>query len=449
MCSKFQKIYPILIIMMLYGTVGWAQEPARLSLEQAIEYAYDQSTEVKNARISLLDAQEQIIERRSTGLPQLSAEVSFQRYLQVPKQPLPDAFIQFLEQLNPNGEVEREASFFLKNNFTAALNLDAMIFDGTYFLGLRAARTFRDYTEQELSTVKREVHNAVLDAYLPVLAAQENIDILRKNIQNMEELLYETRELYKEGFAEQLDVDRQQLSVNNLKVELENQERQEEVAVTRLKYTIGFPIDQPLELTEDLEEMVVDIDESKLTEQVNPRARAEFLLAEKGIELNEMNVKVNKAAYLPRLSGFAAYQHSYQGNNFKDGFWAPTTYVGLRLAIPIFDGLYKQSQVERARLGLEEVQNQKRDLERAIKLEVKNARTRYLNARQELVSQRSNLDLAERIYETTQIKYREGVGSSVELTQAEQSLFQAQSKYINALYNVLAAKLDLEMALGQ
>lgn len=444
----FLRIYPI-VMMVLFGAAGLAQEPAQLSLEQAVEYAYDQSTEVKNARIRVLDAEEQIIERRSTGLPQLSGDVSFQRYLQVPKQPLPEAFVQFLEQLNPNGEVDREASFFLKNNFTAALNMDAMIFDGTYFQGLRAARTFREYTERELRAVKRDVRNTVLDAYLPVLAAQENIAILGKNIRNMENLLYETTELYKEGFAEQLDVDRQQLSLNNLKVELENQERQKEVAMTRLKYSIGFPIDQPLELNEDLEQMVIEMEESDLTEQVNPSARPEFLLAEKGVELNEINVKVNKAAYLPSLSGFAGYQQNYQGNTFKDGFWAPTANVGLRLSIPIFDGFYKKSQVERARLDLEEAQNQKRDLERAIRLEVKNARTNYLNARRELASQRSNLELAERIYETTQIKYREGVGSSVELTQAEQSLFQSQSNYINALYNVLAAKMDLEMALGE
>ncbi len=442
-----RKIYPI-VILLLGAVPLLAQNSTSFSLEEAVNYAYDQSVEVKNARLRVLDAEQQIIERRSTGLPQLSADVNFQRYLQVPKQPLPEAFIQFLESINPNGEVEREASFFLKNNFTAGLNLDMMIFDGTYFTALKAARTFREYTAQELITTKRDIRSSVIDVYLPVLQLNKNIELIDKNVANLEKLLRETKALYEEGFAEQLDVDRQQLSLNNLVVERENQIRRRETALARLKYIIGYPADEPLEISEDIEEMAVEVAEGALNDAVNPRARPEFVLTEEGIDLQELNVKVNKAAYLPSLNAYGGYQQAYQGNNFKDGFWAPTANVGLRLSVPIFDGFYRKSQVERARIGLQEAQNQQRDLQRAINLEVTNARNSYLNAIEALEGQRENLELAERIYETTQIKYREGVGSSVELTQAEQSLFQAQSNYTNTLYNVLSAKMDLQMALG-
>ena len=134
--------------------------------------------------------------------------------------------------------------------------------------------------------------------------------------------------------------------------------------------------------------------------------------------------------------------------SIKTGFWAPTAFVGLRMSIPIFDGMYKSALVQRSRLDLEKAQNQQNDLARAIDLEVKNARNTYITARSSAENQQNNLDLAERIYDTTQIKYREGVGSSVELTQAEQGLYDAQSNYINALYNLLVAKLDYETALG-
>lgn len=442
-----QKIYPI-VILLLITLPGWAQQTPAFSLEEAVEYAHDQSVEVKNARLRVLDAEQQIIERRSIGLPQLSAEANFNRYLQVPVQPLPEAFIQFLESINPNGEVDREASFLLNNNFSAGVNLDMMVFDGTYFTGLKAARAFREYTAQELVTTKRQIRNSVIDAYLPLLQLEKNIELIDKNVANLEKLLEETRALYEEGFAEQLDVDRQQLSLNNLLVERENLVRQRESALARLKYIMGYPADEPLLVSEDLEEMAIGVEEEALTAAVNPRARPEFVLAEEGIDLQELNVKVNKAAYLPKLNAYSAYQQSYQGNNFKDGFWAPTANVGVRLSIPIFDGFYRKSQVERAQIDLEEAQNQQRDLQRAINLEVTNARNSYLNAMEALDGQRDNLELAERIYETTQIKYREGVGSSVELTQAEQSLYRAQTNYTNALYNVLSAKMDLQMALG-
>lgn len=442
-------IYPTIMLVFLAAQAVLGQETPKMSLRDAINYAYDQNLTIKNAQLKVLDAQQQIIERRSIGLPQLSAGGSFQRYLQVPKQPLPQAFIDFLEQINPGQEVQREASFFLKNNFTASLDLDAMIFDGAFFVGLQAARTFRDYTDQELITQKRDVRNQVIDAFLPVILLDESMKILQKNMDNLSTLLHETQESYKAGFAEQLDIDRQQLSLTNLQVEYDNARRQREVALTRLKYMIGYPVEQPLEIAESLEEMVVVASEADLTADINFEARPEYLLAQKGISLNELNVRLNRSAYLPTLYAFGSYQQNYQGNDRNSDFWAPTSLVGVRLNIPIFDGLYKQAKVQRSKLDLEIAQNQKMDLERSIRVEIVNARTLYINAREKLESQKGNMELAQRIYDTTQVKYREGVGSSVELTQAERELYTAQSNYIEALYNLLVAKVDLETALGK
>jgi outer membrane protein TolC len=427
-----------------------AQETQRLSLRAAIDYAYDQNTAIKNARISVLDAEQQIIERRAFGLPRLSGDVNFQRYLQVPRQPLPQPFIDFLEAINPGQEVQREASFFLKNNFTAGLSLETMVFDFSYFVGLRAARVYRSYTAQELTTRKREVRDQVIEAYLPVMLLDENAAILRRNIDNLEKLLRETRALYQEGFAEQLDVDRQVLSLNNLRTEYESLLRRREVALSRLKYAIGYPVEQALDIDEKLEDLAAAIeDEADISTPVNLYSRPEYLLAEEGEKLNELNVKLNQAAYLPSLRAFGNTQYLYQGDNFRDGFWAPTSLVGIRLSVPIFDGLERKARVQRARLELESLRNQKIDLESAIHLEVKNARAGYLDARRRLDDQRENLKLAQRIYDTTQVKYREGVGASLEIAQAEQGLYSAQSNYTLALYELLMAKIALETALGR
>jgi len=418
-----------------------------MSLDRAIDYALENNVDIRNARLNVLDAEQQVKERLSGGLPQVNGELNYQRYLKVPVQPLPDAFVQFLEQINPNGEVEREASFVLRNNFTAGADLDAMVFDATFFLGVRAARAFKDYTARELLTKKREVRNSVIDAYLPVLLLDKNLEIIRKNITNLEKLLFETRELYKAGFAEQLDLDRQQLSLANLQTELENLQRERQTAIAALKYLLGLPAGQQLVLDEDLEQLAEGTSVDPATE-LAPANRPEIRLLEQSITLNEIQVKANRMAYLPSLRAYGAYQYAYQGNNSEDGFWAPTSLLGLRLSVPIFDGFYKKTQIERAKISLEKNRNLERDLKRAIRLEVETARSNYFNTRKRLESQRQNLDLAERIYETTQIKYREGVGTSVEITQAEQSLYSAQSNYLQALYDLLQAKMDLKMALG-
>ncbi|MEQ8707260.1 MAG: TolC family protein [Phaeodactylibacter sp.] len=466
------RIHSTLLVLLLTLPV-WAQQQAvQMSLDDAIDYALENSLKIKNAQIAIADAEEQIVERRSTGLPQVNGSLNYQHYLAVPRQPLPEGFdifglfgqalaVDLYDQLSEptqmavdqsfsgnTGGGDEGIAFFLRNNFTAGIDVSAMIFDGSFFVALKAARAYRQYTLRDFATAQREVENAVIEAYLPVLLVQENIELLEKNIKNLEQLLFETRELYKAGFAEQLDIDRQDLSLSNLRIERENLVRQKDVSLTNLKYTIGFPVDAPLVVSDDLDAMATEA-EVLLSEEANPATRPEVALIDQAIRMNELNVKLNKAGYLPSLRAFGAAQQQYQGDDFETGFWAPSAYVGLNMSVPIFDGFNKKAKIQRAQLDLEKARNQREDLVRGIGLEVANARTNFRNASSRLGNQEKNIKLAERIYETAQIKYREGIGSSLEVTQAEQSLYTTQSNYMQALYDVLQSKARLEMALGQ
>jgi outer membrane protein TolC len=451
----FRK-FTLTALLFTLGLTGLlAQSPRVISLDEAIGYALNENVAIKNAQINIANAEQQIIERRSFGIPQLNADVSYQRYLKLP--PLPPTFDSFgaIFELLPDSlgggmpQTDGEASIFFRNTFTLGLNLDAMIFDGSYFTGLQAAKAYRQYVDQEMQIERREVKNKVINAYLPVLLLNENIQLMDKNIDNLEKLHFETSELYKAGFAEQLDIDRLELSLTNLKVEKENLLRQKQVAIANLKFSMGYPVDEEIDVIGDLESMTIEAAESDLVAAVNFSNRPEYGLMDKGIHLNELNIRFNRSGYLPSLRAFGAYQYAYQGNNSNDGFWAPTSYIGARLSIPIFDGLMRKAQVQRARLDLEMVKVQRDELMNAIKLEVTNARTNYLNATERLEAQKRNLSLAQRIYDTTQIKYREGVGSSLEVTQAEQSLYTTQSNYMQALYDLVAAHCALLQALGK
>ncbi len=449
---ELKRITHHLTVMMLLVLPGMAfgQESTKvMTLEETIEYAMTNNISIKNAFLNIADAEQQIFERRATGIPQVNGTVNYQRYLQVPVQPLPTALVEFIRVLNPNGEVQTEGSFFLRNNFNAGINLEAMIFEGSYFVALKAARAYRNFVQQELVSQKREVKNNVINAFLPVVLVNTNLEILDKNIGNLEKLLNETKELYKAGFVEQLDIDRQELSLLNLKTERDNLVRQKENAMSALKFAMGHPIDEALTVAGRLEDMEMEVGDEDLVADINYSGRPEMGLADLNIELNELNLRLNKSYYLPSIRGNGAYTYSFQGNTFKDGFWAPSAYVGLNLNVPIFDGFDKKAKVQRVKIDLEEAANQKTDLRRGITLEVQTGRTNYLSAREKLESQRKNLSLAERIYNTTQIKYKEGVGSSLEVTQAEQSLYTSQSNYLTALYDVIKAKSDLEQALGK
>jgi outer membrane protein TolC len=436
-----------------------AQEPASFSLEEAIRYAYENNLNLKNAQIKVADAREQIVERRSTGIPQLKSSVGYNYFIDIPTQILPDflspaiygvllneGLVSDLPSFSQEG---LPAQFGTKHNLTASLDLSVMAFDASYLLGLKAARMYKEYAVRELDATRQEIKYQVISAYLPTLLLEENLKMLDKNIGSVDALLRETQALYREGFVEQLDVDRLELSLANLSIERENLARQKELALNNLKFALGYPMDQQLEVTEELTALSAQAAPEDLSGTINYAVRPEYNLAGKGLELSELNVGLNRSGYIPTLTLFGSYQQSLFANDLSEGQWFPTTVVGAQLNIPIFDGLNKKAKVQRARLDLETARNQMLDLERLINLEVTNARSSYINAQQRLKSQERSLQLAEKIYQTTQIKYREGVGSSIEVTQAEQSLYQTQQLYIQALYDLTLAKVSLDKALGR
>jgi len=447
------RILTTLLFSLLVGAVA-SQEASNMSLREALAYALDNHRSIKNAQLNVEDADQQIIERRATGLPQLNGGIDYQYYFKVPVSVLPEQFEEIIRIGNGGmlpDNYSPQAAFAFKNNFNFNLSMNTMIFEGSYFIGLRAARLYREYANQELVAVKKDLQTKVVEAYLPCLIIVESLKTLDKNIGNLEKMLLETRETYKAGFIEQLDVDRLELSLANLKIEQENLKRQKEVTLNFLKFTIGYPIDDPLDITDKIDDLLEDVTQEELTGNINFFSRPEYKVAEMGVSLNQMNVDYSRSFYLPSLSGFANYQYGYQGNRLFDegGFWAPLALAGIKLNVPIFDGFDKKAKVQRNRIALAIAQNQKQDLERVITLEVQNARTQYYSAKERVNSQQKNLELAERIYETTQVKYKEGVGSSLEVTQAEQALYQTQQNHIQALYELLITKSQLYKALGK
>lgn len=417
--------------------------PPEFSLADAVSYALANSTVVRNARVDILDAEQVVKERLSTGLPQINASIDYTRYLKVPQLPLPEAFAMG----DPNAP--ESIAFQLKNSLMGGISARTMLFDGSFFVGLRAARASKDYYNLELENRQREVRTQVTQAYFPVLLLRTNVEILNRNIGNLEKLLNETSAQYEAGFVEQLDVDRLVLSLNNLKSQRDQVTQQAENALRALKYALNYPLTEPLSVADDLDQLETEVELAAMTGDIPYAQRPELRLLDKVIYLEGLNLELQKAAYLPTVYANLGGQYQYQGDNFSDGFWAPTVFVGATASIPIYDFGGRSARVERARLSQEKVVNQREDLARGISLEVTNARATLAAAQERLSVTKDNVALAERIYETTQIKYREGVGASIEVVQAEQALYEAQANYLNALYEALVAKEDLYLALGR
>jgi outer membrane protein TolC len=324
------------------------------------------------------------------------------------------------------------------------------LFNGSWLVGVNAAKTYVGLLESQQKLTEIEVRKNVELAYYTVLISEESEKIWQKNIDNLKKTLNEVTQLNTQGFVEEIDVDRLKMSVSTLQTNLENVQRQTELAKTFLKFQIGLDVNQPLELTDSLGSVQNDF--TFIEGDQNYLRRTEFEILETTRVLNDYNVRVNKAGYYPSLMLIGSLSTNAQRNSFNfldfNEPWFETALVGVSLQVPIFDGLQKKNKIENAQIGLQKVELLEQTTNQAIQLEIAKAKTDYENAVNDLENQNANILLAEKIYNVSLIKYREGVGSSLELTNAESSLYQTQGAYIGALYNLLNAKANLKKALG-
>ncbi len=442
---------------------AFLQGQVSFSLPEAIAYGLENSSTIRLQELNILDADEQIMEYKTTGIPKVNASVEYQYFLDIPTQILPDFLsptvygILFEEDLLPERDINTDATapvqFGRNQNLTAGVNLSTMVFDYGWFKGLKAQQMYRDLVQKQLEQSEFDIRANITKAYLAVLVAERNVELLQDNINNLSRIREETSALYENGFAEQLDVDRLDLSLENLTTERDNIQRLIGVSKNLLKFQMGYPIAEEIELKDGFDDLVDHtITESiDLNEPVNFSKRPEYEAILKGLELQEVNQQLIRSGALPRLDAFASYSGTLQRNDLFDSNeagWFPTSVVGLNLTFPIFDGLNRKTRLDRAKIDMDKTVIQKREFERGMTLEVQNSRIQFINARQTMIANRRALDLAQKIYDVANIKYKEGVGSSLERSQAETDLYAAQNKYINSLYDLIVAKTDLDIALG-
>ena len=288
---------------------------------------------------------------------------------------------------------------------------------------------------------------------MSILIALENKKTLEKNIQNITKSLSEAQAFYENGFLEKLDVDRVLLSLENVSTEKEKIDQLIVISYNLLKFQMYYPLDLEIEISEDLKTLVnlFKIEDIKTNENVDFNKRAEFEQIEMGADLNTLNIERLKKGYLPSVMARANYNQSLQRKNLFSGDeigFIPQSSVSLGINIPIYDGSQKKGQIQQAKIEQERLELQKSEFKRGVTLQVKTAQMQYINAKKTLKNRERALEIVQGIYDKTQIKFKEGVGSSLEVSQAESQLFSAQANHINALYDLLITKTDLDIALG-
>ena len=430
----------IAFLLITIFTVPAMYGQGTMSLSDAIDYALINHPEVRIAELNVRDAEWRIKENKSTGLPQLTLGINYSYFIQQPA--VPAAAFGF-----PTEDPDAKLTFALRNNLAGKIAVNQLLFNNSYLAATKAARLYRQYVELQLNAVKEKVRQGVRDAYLPALLITESVEVLDKNIENQQTLLDETRAIYKAGFIEQLDVDRLDLISSTLLTERESLLRQRDMLIDVLKFTMNMPVSEEIVLADDMDQLLGTYADVNPDEVLDYNNRPDYATMLKLRELNQLQVDVYDNDWLPTVSAFASYDPSYQGNNKL--FWIPSAIAGISVSMPIYDGGLSKAKQERARIAAMQVDIQQDLMLKGFDLEIENARNRYKNAVQKVEDQERNLALAQKINDTSLTKFRAGVGSSFEVTQAQAAYYQAQGQYVSARFELLNAIVALKKALGK
>lgn len=437
----------LLLIIGLAGSLeGFSQQqPAgpiyKFSVADAVNYAYEHQDSVKNARLDVQNAEYSIKQIVSQGLPQLSGQVTFQDYLKIPTILFPDG---------KGGYIS--VSIYQKYSNNAGLSLNQLLFDGSFFIGLKARNTYRELSNKSLTRSRINTNVNVTKAYYQVLVSDQQVKLLDANINQLKQQLDQTVAQNKQGFVEKIDVDRITVQYNNLTTTRENTLRLLGLNYAVLKFQMGMPIEANLELKDRLADVTLDSNAANLNgDSTAYKNRIEYSLSETALKINEYDVRRKKAAFLPTLSFNANTSLLYQNNEFSKLYNTsfPSTYIGLSLNIPIYSGGMKTAVLRQSQITVQKSQNDLNNLRNALSLQVQQANIVYFNGLQSLNNQKRNQELAREVLRVSKIKYEQGVGSSIEVTQAQTSLESADNQYIQALYDALVSKVDLDRAYGR
>ena len=443
MKSKMMKLF-IVFVLVLFTIVVNAQKINSFTVQQAVDYAKQNSVQVKNA---LLDYQVQKQTNReitSAAYPQISASGSFNDYLVIPTSLLP------AEIAGGPAGTYFPVRFGTKYNATGGFDVNQLLFDGQVFVGLIARGVALKFYEKQTEITEEMINVNVQKIYYQLVVGKQQLSSVDANIERFEKLLKDTKEIYKQGFAERLDVDKVNVQLNNLQTEKIKIQSQLDAGNAGLKFLMNMPQKDSLLLKDSITED--KIKENILADNYKYENRKEYQFLTIAKTLNEYNVRRYKLSYLPTLSAFGTYSKNAQRQTFdffKGGTWFTTSLVGLKLSIPIFDGFARSSRVQKAKIEVQRTNNNMEQLRSSIDNDVAQAKLKITAAVVTMDNQKKNIELAEKVYNTTKIKYEQGLGNNQEIYNAQAELKVAQNNYYSALYDAIIAKIDYQKATGK
>ncbi len=431
------------IIVVVHATSMRAQTQ-QLSLIQAQDYALKNAFQVKNAQHDKTSADLTSDELLGIGLPQLNGSLQYQNFINLPTSIVPGDFFGA-----PGQDVR--VQFGVPHQMTVGLSASQLLFDGTWLVGLEASKAYAELQRKNIQKSEIDIRAKTAEAYSMAITTQANLSILRDMLTHMQRLLNDTEAMQREGYSEQQDVDQLMLSVNELMIQIDYTEQYVKITKDLLKFAIGMPLSTEIELSDTWESLTETAGDDVLS--FNANSTIDVQLAENGLLMQQLNVKSKKAALMPNLAAF----YNVQTQGLRDEFdyfdtslpWFPIQLWGIQLNVPILSGGSKSKTIKKTQVEVQRMTDMVSMTKEAVQLEYNTATTELAFSKKRMTQAKSNLELAKSILEKEEIKYREGLSNSFNITQRNQQVINAQSAYTNAAIAYMNAQTKLNKVLNK
>jgi len=438
-----------ILSFILLSTIVLAQrkDSRSFTLEEAIIFAIDSNYTAINARRDIAMALKQKWETTATGLPQIDGKISYNNNLKQPVTLLP------AEITGGAPGTFVPVTFGTKENASAVATLNQLIFDGSYLVGLKAAKSFLRYSENISEKTNLEVRKGIINAYGSVILSEELISIFEKNKTNLEKNIFETRKIYENGLTEEESVEQLEITLLDIETQLNNARRTSVIARQMFNVALGIDISETVVFKDTLDDLAQqNISLNLLDSSLKIEDNVDYKIALNFTEQRNLEMQLEKSKSLPRLSAFVNYGTSANNNDFTffngDQVWYQSSVFGVSLDVPLFSSGMRSARTQRSKIALEQAKTQLKEAVQNITLELNTAKSNYQFAIENYENAKKNIVLAERIENKNQLKFKEGLSTSFDLRQAQTQLYSAQQQYFQSMLSVINSKAAIETVLN-
>jgi outer membrane protein len=442
---KNKNLIATALFILISGTLSMSQETnmeLKLTLQEAQDYALLNNKMVMAAKSDVLASRAAIWETISAALPQVNASGSFADNLKLMTTLLPGEFF-------GQPGVKIPVTFGSQFNSSASVQASLLLFNAPLYIGIETTKLAKKLSEENLEKSELDTKESVASAYYLILVSEKSLQILKQNIDNLNETLESTKAMYSAGMAEQTDVDQMISNVSMVENSRSSLERTIELNYNLLRFQLGVEAGTSIILTETLGSFIEKVNiEALLSQEFDHTQNVNYRMIAGQEQMSELMLKTQKAAILPTISGYYNYGTNGMGDKISDLQWFQNSMAGVQLSLPILASGQRYAKIKKAQFNLEKTKNTREMIAEQLKIQEKQLRYNLINANLQYKSQKENVEVSKRVYNSMKNKFRQGMASSLDLTQANSQYLQAENNYVSALMNLLQTKLALDKLLN-